>query len=87
MIAKQIGALAEHVEAVTKKYKDDSYFTRGNGVEPWEQELARLVNADKRLPDYELLDTVVLEFLLSHYECDVHSTRGESWGNDNEPVG
>lgn len=89
MTPKQIGALAEHVEKVVKKYKDDTYFSRGNWGEAgdWEKELARLVNEDKRLPDYDVLDNVVLEFLLSHYESEVHSTGGESWGNDNEPVG
>lgn len=89
MTPKQIGALAEHVERVVKKYKDDTYFTRNtDGMSEWEKELAKLVNNDKRLPDYDIIDNVVLEFLLSHYESEVHSIRGESWGtDDNEPVG
>lgn len=87
MSPEQIGALASHVHTVTKKYKDDTYFKRDSDeMEPWEKHLARLVNKDKKLPDYELIDNLVLDFLLSYFESEVHCQR-ENWNDDNEPVG
>lgn len=87
MSPAQIFALAKHVEAVVKEFKDDTYFTRNRDfLELWEDKLKHLINEDKVLPDYNIIDTLVLEFLLSHYESEVHCTRGESW-DDNEPVG
>jgi len=76
MAPDKIGALAEVVQKFVQS-RAGEYFMRGIG--DWEEKLARRINNDRRLPDYDKIDQVVLEFLVNHYESDLHNTQGESW--------
>ena len=78
MAPEKIGALAEIVEKVVKKYPDQYFTFEAYLNTDWWSELQELVNNDRRLPDFGNIDRIVLDFLLNHYESEVHAER-EKW--------